>query len=51
MSDFWKGVISVLTLQWLFGGGKSGGGCGCRGCFTTLVLGACFILYLLGLLE
>ncbi|MBD5220676.1 MAG: hypothetical protein HDS72_10685 [Bacteroidales bacterium] len=50
MSDFWKGVISVLTLQWLFGGGKDGG-CGCSGCFTALVLGACFICYILGLFE
>ncbi|MDE6079043.1 MAG: hypothetical protein K2G35_03160 [Duncaniella sp.] len=49
MSDFLKGVFAVLTLQWLFGGDK--GGCGCRGCLTTLILGACFLLYMLGMFE
>jgi len=47
MSDFWKGVISVLTLQWLFGGDS---GCGCRGCLTFIILGACVVLYMFGLL-
>ena len=49
MSDFWKGVLSVLTLQWLFGGSNNGGSCGCGGCLTVLILGACFICYFLGL--
>ena len=48
MSDFWKGVFTVLGLQWLFG---SDSGCGCGGCMTTLILGACLICYFLGLLE
>ncbi len=47
MSDFWKGVIAVITLQWLFGG--KNGGCGCSGCFTALVLGACLLCYFFGL--
>lgn len=49
MKDFWKGVFAVLGLQWLFGG-NSGGGCGCGGCMTWIILGLCMILYLLGLL-
>lgn len=49
MKDFLKGVFAVLTLQWLFGG-SGNGGCGCGGCFTTIILTLCFILYFLGLL-
>ena len=50
MSDFWKGVIAVLTFQWLFGGGKGNSGCGCGGCLMALILGLCLIFYSLGLL-
>lgn len=49
MSDFWKGVIAVLTFQWLFGS-KDNSGCGCGGCLTVLILGLCLILYFFGLL-
>lgn len=49
MSDFWKGVFAVLTLQWLFGKGNSSGGCGCGGCMTALILGMCMLLYVFGL--
>ncbi len=48
MKDFFKGIIAVVTLQWLFGNGGSSG-CGCGGCFTYLILGLCLICYLLGL--
>jgi len=47
MKDFFKGIFAIITLQWLFGGSGSGG-CGCRGCITALILGACMIMYLLG---
>lgn len=50
MSNFWKGVFTVLGLQWLFGGGN-GNGCGCGGCLTWIILGVCLILYMFGLLE
>lgn len=50
MRDFWKGVIAVLTLQWLFGGGGNNSGCGCGGCLSYLILAVCLILYLLGLM-
>lgn len=44
MSDFWKGVLAVLTLQWLTG--KEGCGCGeCGGCLTTLILLLCTLIY------
>ena len=46
MSDFIKGFISAITLQWLFGGS---GGCGCGGCLTALILSICFIMYIFGL--
>ena len=51
MKDFWKGVIAVLTLQWLFGGsGNNNSGCGCGGCLGYLILLFCFIFWLLGLM-
>lgn len=52
MKDFFKAIIAVVTLQWLFGGrdGNGGSGCGCGGCMTWIVLGGCLILYLLGML-
>lgn len=49
MSNFLKGVIAVLTFQWLFGG-NGNGGCGCGGCLTAIILGLCLILSWLGLL-
>lgn len=49
MSGFWKGVFTVLGLQWLFGGNNNG--CGCGGCLTFIILGLCVILNLFGLLE
>ncbi|MDE7385504.1 MAG: hypothetical protein K2N28_00015 [Muribaculaceae bacterium] len=50
MSNFWKGVASVLAIQWLFGI-KRDGRWGCSGCLTYLILGICLITYLLGILE
>lgn len=47
MNDFFKGIIAVITLQWLFGGN---GGCGCKGCMTALVLSICMLMYLFGLI-
>lgn len=49
MNDFWKGVVALLTFQWLFGRNDNGG-CGCGGCFTAIILALCIILYLFGLL-
>ncbi len=51
MSDFWKGVFTVLTLQWLFGKGDGASGCGCSGCLTVAILALCLIFYLLGLFD
>lgn len=50
MSNFWKGVASVLALQWLIGN-KSNGRNGCGGCFTFFILVICLIAYSLGVLE
>lgn len=36
MNNFWKGVASVLALQWLLGN-KRDGRWGCGGCLTYLI--------------
>lgn len=51
MKDLFKTLFAFMTLNWLFGSGSGGNGCGCGGCLTALILGACLILYMLGLLQ